>query len=279
MPELGRRILELRADDKSDAAKLAKIVELDPSLAAQVIRYAMSSYYGYKGRITNVQDAIARVLGYDMTMNMVIGLAAGRSLRIPEGGRLGLSRFWEHSVMSAALAEKIIACIPGPERPPAGLGYLGGLLHDFGILLLGHLFPPEFRLLNRLATANPVATVSDLENQLLGMGGAREVLALGHAHMGALLMEAWKMPEPVCVSLREHHNPGYRGDHQVLVHAIQLADALLGHTSELPDAAALPEQHLRVLRLDPEQVLGLAESVFEARGTLLALTVSLTKAS
>ena len=46
MPDLGRRILELQSDPNAGARELANIVQLDPSLAAQVIRYASSSYYG-----------------------------------------------------------------------------------------------------------------------------------------------------------------------------------------------------------------------------------------
>jgi len=75
MPDLGRRILDLQSDSHADARKLAAIVQLDPSLAAQVIRFASSSYYGYTGRITNIQEAIARVLGYDMVFNLSLGLA------------------------------------------------------------------------------------------------------------------------------------------------------------------------------------------------------------
>jgi HD-like signal output (HDOD) protein len=107
MPELGTRILELRSNPNASAQQLANIVQLDPSLAAQVIRYASSPYYGYRGRITNVQEAISRVLGYDMVFNLALGLAVGRSFRIPDEGPLGLTRFWEHAVCSAILVQKI----------------------------------------------------------------------------------------------------------------------------------------------------------------------------
>ena len=174
MPELGRRILELQSDPAADVRRLSKVVELDPSLAAQVIRYASSSYFGYTGRIANIQEAIARVLGFDTVMNLALALAAGRSLQVPDEGPLGLSRFWEHAVCSALLTQKLGAALPDGMKPPGGLCYLGGLLHDFGILLLGHLFPPEFQLLNKLARAHPGRSVADLEQCLLGMGVSSE---------------------------------------------------------------------------------------------------------
>ncbi len=279
MPELGRRILQLRSDPNAGAQQLASIVQLDPSLAAQVIRYASSSYYGYRGRITNIQDAISRVLGYDLVLNLALGLAAGRSFRIPDEGPLGLSRFWQHAVLCAVLVQKIGETLATPLRPEPGFSYLCGLLHDFGVLLLGHLFPPEFQLLNKFAAANPDKTLTELECRLLGMGGARELLALGHARIGAWLMQAWKMPEAIGVTLLEHNNPEYRGAHEVPVHLVQLSNFLLRYAPELPDAAQIPQENVRVLQVPPEQLLEVATQVLEAKDEILALSALAARAS
>jgi HD-like signal output (HDOD) protein len=277
MPELGTRILELRSNPNASAQQLANIVQLDPSLAAQVIRYASSPYYGYRGRITNVQEAISRVLGYDMVFNLALGLAVGRSFRIPDEGPLGLTRFWEHAVCSAILVQKIGTMLPEPLRPPTGLSYICGLLHDFGILLLGHLFLPEFQLLNKLAESNPGESVSELEQQLIGMGEAREMLAMGHARIGAWLMQAWNMPETLRTALLEHHNPDYRGDHEVLVHLVQLAEFLMRQSPSLPEPDEVPRQSLDVLQVLPEQVLEVAVQVFDAEDEFATLAALLNK--
>jgi len=279
MPELGRRILALQSDSNAGVQQLAKIVQLDPSLAAQVIRYASSSYYGYAGRITNIHEAITRVLGYDMVLNLALGLAAGRSFRIPEDGPLGLARFWEHAVCSAVLVKKLGAILPNTTRPSAGLCYLCGLLHDFGILLLGYLFPPEFKLLNNMASANPGRSVSELECCLLGMGQARDMLAMGHARVGAWLMQAWKMPEELRTTLLEHHNADYRGAHEVPVHLVQLADFIYPHMAELPAASEFPEHNLNVLQVSPERVIETAAKVLECRDELVSLSKLLAQTS
>jgi len=279
MPDLGRRILALQSDSNAGVQQLAKIVQLDPSLAAQVIRYASSSYYGYAGRITNIHEAIARVLGYDMVLNLSLGLAAGRSFRIPDDGPLGLTSFWEHAVCSAVLVQKLGATLPHAIRPSAGLCYLCGLLHDFGILLLGHLFPPEFKLLNNMASANPDQPVSELECRLLGMGQARDMLAMGHAHVGAWLMQAWKMPEELRIALLEHHNADYLGANEVLVHLVQLADYIYLHMAELPTASEIPGHNLSVLRVSPERVIETAAKVLESRDELVSLSKLLAQPS
>ena len=279
MPELGRRILALQSDPNAGVQQLAKIVQLDPSLAAQVIRYASSSYYGYPGRITNIHEAIARVLGYDMVLNLSLGLAAGRSFRIPDDGPLGLTCFWEHAVCSAVLVQKLGAILSHDIRPSAGLCYLCGLLHDFGILLLGYLFPPEFKLLNNMASAHPGQSVSELECRLLGMGQAKDMLAMGHARVGAWLMQAWKMPEELRTALLEHHNADYRGAYEALVHLVQLADFIYQHMDDLPTASEIPGHNLVVLQVSPERVIETAAKVLESREELVSLSKLLAQTS
>jgi HD-like signal output (HDOD) protein len=95
---------------------------------------------------------------------------------------------------------------------------LTGLLHNVGFLLLGHLFPQEFRYLNRLIIANPDTPVVRLERFAFGVD---------HCELGCALAEAWELPEAVSVVLVEHHNPYYRGEHQNLVRLVSIADSLL----------------------------------------------------
>ena len=49
MPELARRILQLQSDPNAGALQLANIVQLDPSLAAQVIRYVHRDLPAHNG--------------------------------------------------------------------------------------------------------------------------------------------------------------------------------------------------------------------------------------
>ena len=214
-----------------------------------------------------------------MVLNMALGLTAGRSFKVPDEGPLGLTRFWERSVHSAVLVQKIAAALPDERRPSAGCSYLCGLLHDFGVLLLGYLFPPEFRLLNRFAAAHPGCSLSELECRLLGMGEAREVLAMGHAGMGGWLMKAWNMPEVMQVALREHHNPDYRGEHEVLVHLVQVVDFLLMCPGEMPAAGEIPAASLEVLEVASQNVVEIAAAVYEAKDDFSALASMLSGAS
>lgn len=247
MPEMARRILMLRADATSNAAKLASIVELDPSLSAQVIRYARSAFYNYGGRIDSIRDAIARVLGYDVVMNMALGIAAGRPFDIPNDGPLGLHNFWRHSVYSAVLCQALSEEMPLTMRPTPGMAYLAGLLHNFGFLLLAHMHRPRFAVLNRVIAQNPQTPIAEIEQQVLGRGG-NSGTDLVHTELGARLMERWNMPVEVMTAVRHHHELEYRGTHATYANLVLLATRLVRRLN-LGDAPGGEPPHEITVRL------------------------------
>jgi len=218
MPEMAQRILQLRSNPYGGAHDLARIVELDPSLAAQVIRYASSPLFGYRGKLDSIQDAISRVLGYDMVMDIAFGIATGRAFRIPLDGPLGLRAFWREAVYSAALTQALNKLLPPSQRLRPGLAYLAGLLHDFGFLLGGQLYPNEFAHFNQALRAEPQRALHDLEMEQLGAT---------HTELGTWLMEAWQMPAEIITAVREHHNPHYDGLHAGYPQLVRLAKQLL----------------------------------------------------
>lgn len=218
MPEMTHKILKLGANPHADVKELVQIVELDPSLAAQVMRYAASPFFGYRGRIESVHTAVTRVLGYNTVLNLALGATAARAFRIPRNLPLGLESYWRHAIYSAALVQALSSAVPDESRPPAGLAYLAGLLHNFGHLLLGHLFRQEFLILNKFILKYPDKPVELIE---------RRVLGTDHARIGAWLMEAWRLPEEIVIATREHHNEGYQEIHAVYPQLVFLADRLL----------------------------------------------------
>lgn len=253
LPSTAGHLLQLASNPMSSARQLAQLIEQDASLAAQVLRYANSSLYGYAGSVKDVQTAIARVLGFDFVMNLALGLSIGRALRIPQDGPLGLQTFWRHSVYAARLTEVLALQIQGRDRPERGSAYLAGLLQNIGRLILGDTFQPEFFLLNQLAAANPDLPATELEKSVLGVT---------HDQIGAWLMESWHMPETLAVAVRYHHDAGYWGKHAVYPQLVLIANHYLaklgiGEMEEDPS----PQFALDMLGLNAVNVELLAEQV------------------
>lgn len=269
MPQVALRILQIKDDPESTVDDLASCVELDPSLAAQVVRYARSPFFGYRGDINNIRDAIHKVLGFSMVTNISIGLASGKSFKNPADGPLGLNEFWRQATYTSALVQEFAKVLPKDKRPNPGLAYLAALVHNFGYLLLGHLFKPEFFLLNKLVSANPDVPITDLEKQVLGMGDAQYVISLGHAKLGAWLMHSWDMPDEVVITIGEHHNPEYDGPHCIFPALVLIADRLIRSKGFGDgDAEEIPQIVLDRLGLTLDKVNEVFEKVMNGSDSL-----------
>ncbi|GGY49438.1 hypothetical protein GCM10011297_22880 [Bacterioplanes sanyensis] len=218
LPETARRIIELRVDPNADSASLAQAVELDPGMSAQVVSWARSPYYGVRGEVKTVEEAVIRVLGFDLVINLALGLALGRSLTVPKEGPHGYAPFWQQAIVTATLCGELVKRMPSRRRPSHGLAYLCGLLHNFGFLVLGHVFPPQFSLVNRHIEANPHINRFYIERHLLGM--TREQVSAG-------LMQQWRMPDELVSATRHQHNPFYDGEHREYAHLLYVASRSL----------------------------------------------------
>ncbi len=255
MPSLAQKIIQLNNNPYAHADDLAKLVEKDPSLAAQIIRYAQSPFYGYQGKIASIRQAISRVLGYDMVMNIALGVASARPFKIQLDGPIGMNAFWQHATYSATVAQSLCGLIPREHRPQPGTAYLAGLLHNFGFLVLGHSFPKEFTKLHNAIIKEPETPIIELEQRILGVT---------HAEIGAWLMETWNMPSEIITVQKQHHNPDYNGVHANYVRLVILADRLLkGH--DMGDAASeeLPANILDSLDLAEDDITKVLDRTIE----------------
>lgn len=273
MPALALKILKLTANTEATARELAELIEFDPSLTAQIMRYARSALFNYPGQINSVQEAVTRVLGFDRVAHIALGIASVRAFDVPRQGMLGMDSFWRHSLYCAFLCQRIASHC----NEDKSLAYLCGLLHNFGLLLVGHLFPSEFEELNTLREANPEVSMHSLEQQVFGAGSGQDVLAVGHGAIGGILHRLWQLPDPVIKAAGMHQQFGYHGEHENYVLMVQLANGLLkergiGDEFNPDDVPALAD----ALGLGADAVATIGASIDEMAGELDALAVSLS---
>lgn len=246
LPETAQRILHLRMNPNAEVGELADIVESDPSLAAQVVSWASSSFYASQSPVKSIYDAIMRVLGFDLVMNLAMGLALGRSLKQPGDAPEGFIGYWNQAIWMAQATASLVALMPRRERPEFGLAYLGGLLHNFGYLVLAHVFPPHFSLICRHSEANQHLDSGYSEQHLIGV--TREQIA-------SELMQLWQMPPQVVTAIRQQKNPDYNGEDAIYARLLYLARALLIERGvPLGPPMAIPEGIYQSLSLKPEKV-------------------------
>lgn len=225
MPETAVSIMNLTIDPDTEVSQLAAVIERDPSLAAQIMRYARSALFSYRGELNSVKDAVHFVLGFDRVSQIAFGISAAKAFNIPGEGALGLKRFWQHSLYCAVLSQAFALMADPDLKLDEREAYLSGLLHNFGILLIGHILPAEFKGLNSLRESEPELRMSDIEQNVFG--GDKDLKTIGHGVIGAVLLKQWKMPEAVVEAAQRHQTLNYQGKHQHYVHLVQLSNALL----------------------------------------------------
>ncbi len=260
-----QKIIELRADSSAGVDDLVPIVKLDPSLSAQVMSWAASPYYAAPGGIGSIHDAIVRVLGYDLVVNLTLGIAMGKTLTLPQDVPRGSTPYWLQAIYCAILSEKLAKRMPSEIRPRPGLAYLSGLLSNFGVLALSHIFPPHFSLVSRYTEANPHMDHAFIEKQIINV--TRE-------QIGSWLTECWKLPPEVTHAIRHQGDLAYDGEYKEYALLLNLAQRKLreNHIGDGP-VGVIPQQLYRDLQLDPETV----EAVFAEIHTREEDLVEMTK--
>jgi|TARA_R110002020_G_scaffold48287_1_gene137770 HD-like signal output (HDOD) protein/prolyl-tRNA editing enzyme YbaK/EbsC (Cys-tRNA(Pro) deacylase) len=263
MPITAQKVMKLRVNPDASIDDLADVVETDPSLAAQVVSWASSPFYAAPGKIRSVEDAIGRVLGFDLVINLAVGLSLGKTFSLPKDAPEGNTNYREQAIYTAAVIEGLAKAMPRAKRPELGLNYLSGLLHNFGYLVLAFIFPPYFKTICRHQEANPHVSVELIDQHLLGVS---------RDQIGSWLMRFWDMPAEVSTAIRYQHDGQYQGPDSVYANLVFLALALLrqegiggGPQVEIPEALL---ERLELTREDANKVI---HKVLDARDALKTL--------
>lgn len=221
LPHTAEKIIKLRVDPKADINELTQIIENDPCLAAQVMSWASSPYYAPIDGIRSVHDAVVRVLGFDMVLNLSLGICLNHTVlrdRKSLFRRKGKT-FGQFGVRCAQLTECLVSALPKAQRPICGLASLAGLVSELGELILMALFPPHYQQLVLLKQANPHINACDLERHCLG-NTMNEI--------SASLLDQWDLPKEVIIALQYQPVANeYEGKHAIYVHLLSLARALI----------------------------------------------------
>src|SRR5688572_13895104 len=91
-------------DPHASTADLARLVETDPALSAQVMRMANSPYYGLSGNVASAGRAVV-LLGF--TTVRALAVSGACSLLSSERDDLFPPGFWPHAVTTGVAAAAV----------------------------------------------------------------------------------------------------------------------------------------------------------------------------
>ncbi len=217
VPSLPQVVVKLRKylnDPEVSFGQLAKVIEFDPGLTANVLQLANSAYFGWAGTIKTVKDAITR-LGTNRVFQMVLCMSVAPLVRKPiKGYDLDAESLWQHSLATAMAAEKLVELlnIKGLEE-----AFTAGMLHDMGKVVLGTFVEIDDEPIKEIVISDNLA-FNEAERMVLG---------IDHAEVAGVLLESWNLPEEVVAAARWHHEPSLADPKfQQLTDIIHVADVL-----------------------------------------------------
>jgi len=149
--------------------------------------------------------------------------------------------------------------VPPENRPSQGSAYLAGLLHNFGYLILGHVFPPQFQLINRHIEANPHIGRHHIEQSILGL--TREQIS-------SQLFAQWGLPDDVVSAVRQQQNAVIKAE-DTMANLLYVATRALRKHQYGDGAVEQPKAEiLEALGTDFETVMETTENVMQRKSEL-----------
>jgi len=205
--------------DQLDVQKVVSLLAQDKSLTAQSLHMANSPLFGHAQAIDSLKGAVVS-LGFQRLRDIVISCSV---LRLNPSGECKIDPivFWEHSLGCALVCRHFAREIsfPNPEK-----AYLGGLLHDLGVLVNLWIIPNEFgEVVDRAKTEH--VPLDEVE---------REMLGITHSETGRVLAQRWGLTGDLVAVVQYHHDTPSAPDHRSLIALVALSDLLcrmgeLGH--------------------------------------------------
>jgi putative nucleotidyltransferase with HDIG domain len=228
-PAMRRELLGLLADDDIDLDQLEEAVERNPAIVAKLLQIANSAYYGSRGSVTSVGEAVS-MLGLDTVRGIVTSAHLFNAMPARTQQDLPVHDLWNHCVSTAVMVRRIAWHV----RASANINraaFTAALLHDVGKVVMSLAHGEAYAALCR----HPEATARPLWQE--------EQRLFGHHHgtAGALLLELWGLPSSVVEAVALHHTPHRTRDGMTTpLTLVHIANALVHN--DTPGAGA--EAHL-----------------------------------
>lgn len=210
-PVAAKRLEELTRTANARIEQVVMVLESDPALSARLLRLVNSAGYGLKVRCTSVRHAA--VLVGTRRLNQVATTAA--ILDLFESSNTLAAELLEHAAIVGSLCRYLAVHLGLPHDEL----FTCGFLHDIGKIMLldteREVYPSLLREFGGSADS-----IHEHERREFGFD---------HATLGAHVLTAWNIPEPVPKVIAWHHQPSRALQDSLLsamVQTLRLADLL-----------------------------------------------------
>jgi putative nucleotidyltransferase with HDIG domain len=248
MPSVAVESVRLLGEEQNTFPLIARTIEKDPLLAAQVLKVANSVAFMSAEKAKTLEQAVTR-LGARQLRLLLIELSTHRVFQSRERRiRDAFNGIWEHS-LAVALLSRLICARVGHGTDPE-LAHLAGLLHDLGKPMVGAMLLEAERRL------------SVEEKRFMTPGLWMKVVDESHRDVGKAIVRSWKMPTEILEALEFCGEYDDKTPYQIrnivtLANALAKAAGYCLGTTDLVGNDGLIECGLQSLGIDVDQVKAL----------------------
>lgn len=256
LPFVVVKINEMLGDKTSSATDIGELIIQDPALATKVLRIANSAFYGLSYQVDTMSRAVT-LLGTQQLRDIVVAASCVDVFKKIPNKLMTMEDFWRHSLY-CGLSSRALGGLCG-FRDSEGL-FLGGLLHDIGVLALFKLEPDLSRqaLELNLDGGQGDPEIHEAEHRLFGFD---------HADVGGALLGNWKFPEKLTEIVAYHHYPEKAKEFTKEASIVHIANSISVlaelDTDNMEFAPAISESAWQITGLSPEQISGIRHQADE----------------
>jgi len=207
LPATAQEILTCFGDEFIDAEQVATVVEGDAGICAKLLGLANSAYFGLSEPVSDMEQAISRVLGVDTVRSLVLAMAIQQSFSSKTCPAFDVQRFWITSLMAAECCKKIAAADEAFENAERDLAYSAGLCHNLGLMALTHI--ESDRSCEVLMHNDEQVESGSLTRWF------QEEFKTDHKMMTAELARLWSLPAPMIAAYHYRAFPDSQCEHRL----------------------------------------------------------------
>ena len=196
LPKIYQELTRAIADEETSVEDLAKIFAQDMVLSAKLLQLVNSPYFGLNRTVSNLPEAI-KLIGIRKLNNLVLSVHIKNAFPVknPEMEKY-MQYIWQDAGRTAELAKQIALSENQQEDRP-DQAYLGGLLHNMGLLIF--LSRGGDQLQNMMQQVKDTdKPMEELEMTYFGFT---------RSEAAAYLLSLWKIPPRIIESILLQNTP------------------------------------------------------------------------
>ncbi|MBU1626159.1 HDOD domain-containing protein, partial [bacterium] len=213
IPNVVSKTMQLLSDPNVSSKDLQKVITSDSVMAAKILKISNSALYGCSREIKTISQAIV-VLGFRTLRNIIVSASTAAMFKRKEQTfSLKDKILWEHSICCSIASQITAKKIKYPEPEEA---FIGGLLHDIGIIVLDISLGNIYNNILKEAY-NKGGSLLNLELDNLGYG---------HQQVGYVVIRNWNFAKSLQDAIRNHHHPDNESEDKTLTKIVSLANEI-----------------------------------------------------